>query len=195
MTAPLNLAMKAEHWCVPGAILLAGFIVAGLVFAGFNPVGHGRKPASAAAFIPDGSVILLRSGTTNAAVVVTRQGAGARWDGTRLQIVGPEGTLDYTWFLRADGKTTFHQPDPGITTGSVTGAPRIVCGPFIVDWSTAGSDGGFVYHPANPYPRFVKLPLIGYVDVPFTGTEMALIDYQEITNVDAGDPRWKWRRR
>ena len=169
--------MNAKHQCLFGAILLAVFLAAAFLIA-----GERRKPAKYSAFIPDSAIILLRSGATHAAVVVNRQSTG------------PE-RLDYTWYLRADGKTKFNYPDPSLTTGSVTGASRIVCGPFTIDWSTAGNDGGYVYYPAYPSPQSVKVPWVGYVTIPFTGTEMAVITEPDVAKVDARDWRWKWRRR
>src|SRR5436190_5945000 len=94
-----------------------------LVFLLFVPtlVGGCRPKHAPPARVSDGTVVLLRSGITNAAFVVTKQ---SKW---------PEA-VGYTWYLRSDGKTTFESNNPAIVTGTVTGANSVAFGPFNIDW-------------------------------------------------------------
>ena len=124
--------MNGKWSYVIGALLLIPTL-----FGGCRP-----KHASPAR-VSDGTVVLLRKGVTNAAFVVTKQSAS------------PE-VVNYTWYLRWDGKTTFESNNPATLTGSVKGAKTIAFGPFDINWSTAGSEGGWLYYPGEP--RSVRMP-------------------------------------
>ncbi len=141
----------------------------------------GCKPKHAApALISDGTIILLRNGLTNAAVVVSKQ------------TTSPE-ILNYTWFLRLDGNTTFAGTNPALRTGTVTGATSIAVGPFMIHWSTAGNAGGYIYYPEHT--RYVWMPWGKYYAMRLPGgPELAVTTEREIAKVDANDPRWRFLR-
>ena len=141
----------------------------------------GCKPTPAAR-ISDGTIVLLRSGTTNAAFVVSKQS-------------GIPEVVDFTWFLRCDGKSTFNPKSPALASGIVTGATSIAFGPFNIQWSSAGSQGGYVYYPSQyRYPP-VKLPSLGYRTRPSFGSPwMAVITERDLSKVDAKDSRWSFQR-
>ena len=80
--------MKRTSQLVQAAVLFAL-----LVFTGCHP------KSTPAVSISEGTIVLLKSGITNAAFVVTKQS------------MFPE-VLDYTWFFRCDGKSTFDAKDP-----------------------------------------------------------------------------------
>ena len=161
--------MKRARKCVPAAILLAGAMAAGC-----------RPQSPPPALISDGTVVVVRSGITNAAFLVSRQHAS------------PE-TVDYTWFLRSDGKPTFDAKDPGVATGTVTGATGVAFGPFNIQWSSAGSTGGYVYYPSQYW--WIKLPWGGYLAIKNPrGPLMAVTTERDPAKVNARDPRWKYRR-
>jgi hypothetical protein len=142
--------------------------------------GGCRPKYAPAAHVSDGTVVLLRRGVTNAAFVVTKQSAS------------PE-VVDYTWYLRWDGKTTFESNNPASLTGSVKGAKSIAFGPFDINWSTAGSEGGWLYYPGEP--RSVIMPWGNYYTFRLPGgTAMAVTTERDITTVDAKDPRWDFKK-
>lgn len=141
----------------------------------------GCKPKSTPAVpISSGTIVLLKSGITNAAFVVTKQSDF------------PE-VVDYTWFLRWDGKSTFDAKDPACATGSVSSAKSVAFGPFDIQWSTGGGTWGYVYYPSQY--RWVKTPWGTYwaYRVPW-GPRMAVIDERDLAKVDAKDRRWKFQR-
>lgn len=140
----------------------------------------GCRPTPAAR-ITDGTIVLLRNGRTNAAFVVTKQS------------LFPE-VVDFSWFLRCDGKSTFDSKNPALASGIVTGATSITFGPFNIQWSSAGI-GGYVYYPSQyRYPP-VKLPLLGYRTLPCSGSPwMAVITERDLSKVDAKDSRWSFQR-
>ncbi len=126
------------------------------------------------------NVILLRMGGTNGAFLLTRQS------------VSPE-VIDYTWFLRADGKSTFNTNDSGVSSGRVSNATFVAFGPFKIDWSTAGDDAGYLYYP-NRYRRY-RMPGGRYISVPIlNGTMMAVTDERKIEAVDVHNRKWKFKR-
>jgi hypothetical protein len=150
----------------------------------FVPLATGCRPTrTPPAIIANGTIVLVRNGRTNAAFVVTRQS------------LVPE-TLDYTWFIRSDGKTTFDSRDPGCATGSVTNALSVAFGPFNIGWSSAGNLGaGYVYYP-DRY-RYVRLPFFSarYVAIrTLKGPQIAITTERDIARIDALDPRWKFQR-
>ncbi len=150
------------------------FLFALIVFTGCHP------KSTPAASINDGTVVLLKSGISNAAFVVTRQS------------MSPE-VVDYTWFLRSDGKSTFDAKDPACVVGVVSNATSIAFGPFNIQWSSAGTSGGYVYYP-SPY-RWVKMPWGKYWAFKvFGGPKMAVITERDLAKVDAKDARWKFQR-
>src|ERR1041384_6409442 len=128
--------------------VLTGILLACLMFAGCRP--KGPPPA----LIAGGTVVLLKCGSTNAAFVVTKQNAS------------PE-VVDYTWFLRSDRKSTFDPKSPLVASGSVEGAKSIVFGPFNIQWSTAGSEDGYVYYPSRY--RWFKTPWGKYLAIKVPG--------------------------
>ena len=144
-----------------------------MVIAGCKPTPPTR--------ITDGTIVLLRNGRTNAAFVVAKQS------------VFPE-VVDFSWFLRCDGKSTF-ESNSSLASGVVTGATSIAFGPFNIQWSSGGTEGGYVYYPSQyRYPLF-KLPLLGYRTLPRFDTPcMAVITERDLAKVDAKDHRWKFQR-
>ena len=141
-------------------------------------LGCSRTPP---AFVHDLTIVLLKSGVTNAAFVVTKE----RYT--------PAESVDYTWFLRSDGKSTFDARDPACSTGTVSSVKRVAFGPFDIDWSSAGSTGGYLYYPERYWS--VHLPWGKYwtIEIP-GGPWMAVTTELDITKVDANDPRWRFRR-
>jgi len=122
----------------------------------------------------------LRSGVTNAAFVVTKQG-------------GSPEVVDYTCYLRSDGKTTFESNNSTSVIGSVKGAKSVAFGPFNIDWSSAGSEGGWLYYPAGF--RSVRMPWGKYYTFTIPGgPSMAVTTERDITKVDAKDPRWELKK-
>ena len=105
--------------------------------------------------------------------------------------MAPE-VVNYRWYLRSDGKSTFAEKDSMVSTGSVTGATKIAFGPFSIDWSTAGTYGGYLYYPTHEFA--VKLPM-GYwvINLP-GGPRMAITTEEDVTKLDARDRRWKFHR-
>src|SRR5260370_13882455 len=79
--------------------------------------------------IGEGTIVLLKSGITNGAFVVTKQSSS------------PE-VVDYAWFLRSDGKSTFDVTDPACSHGVVSNATVVSFGLFSIQWSTSGGAGG-----------------------------------------------------
>lgn len=128
--------------------------------------------------IISGSIILLRNGQTNAAVII------------RNQSIFPE-RVDYLWYLRSDGKTTFPANDPNVLTGSVKGATSISVGSLNVNWSIAGVDTGWIYYPSHNWS--MKMPWGKYwsLNLPF-GPSIALTTEHDIAKIDAKDTRWKF---
>ena len=163
------MTVKRTRQLVPAAILFAF-----LMFTGCRP------KYTPAASISDGTIVLLKSGSTNAAFVVTRQS------------MSPE-VVDYTWFLRSDGKSTFDVWDPACSHGAVSNATGVAFGPFNIQWSTAGTAGGYVYYP-SPY-RWIRMPWGKYWAIKtFGGPSMAVTTERNLAKVDAEDPRWKFHR-
>lgn len=142
-------------------------------------LGGGCRPKSTAYSHPvsDGTIVLLRQGSTYGAFFMTNQTSS------------PE-LMDYRWFLRSDGKTTFNPSDPAVTGGVVTGARSVSFGPFKVDWSTAGHGGGYVYYPSEYFPGHRP----GGVRKP-GGASMAVTFEKDITKVDASSKEWDFRHR
>ena len=154
--------------------MLAAFLFALLLFTGCQP------KSSPAEFISDGTIVLLKCGITNAAFVVTKQS------------VSPE-VVDYTWFFRYDGKSTFDAKDRACVTGVLSSARGIAFGPFDIQWSTAGTAGGYVYYP-SPY-RWIKMPWGKYYAYKVPGSPvMAVTTERDLAKVDARDRRWKFQR-
>ena len=148
-------------------------LLAPLLFTGCRPKANYDR-------ISDGTIVLLKSGITNAAFVVTHQR------------MNPE-VVDYTWIYRSDGKTTFGPKDTACRTGSVKSATSIAFGSFDIGWSSAGSVGGYVYYPGR-YHVF-KMPWGEYrgYQIP-GGPEMALTTEHDMAKIDANDPRWKYKK-
>ena len=139
-----------------------------------------RYKSPAAVRIANGTIVLLKCGITNAAFVVTRQS------------LDPE-VVDYTWIFRCDGKTTFDPKDATCRTGSVTGAKSIAFASFDIQWSSAGTAGGYVYYPSQY--RLFKMPWGGYRGYKILGSpEMAVTTEYDLARIDADDPRWKYKR-
>jgi hypothetical protein len=152
------------------AVLLSAL----LVFTGCRP------KSVPAASISDGTIVLLKSGITNAAFVVTRQS-------------GSPEVVDYTWISRCDGKTTFDPKDTACQTGAVSSAKSIVFGSFDIQWSSAGSSGGYVYYPSRY--RLFKMPWGEYRGYKILGgPEMAVTTEPDLAKINANDPRWKFQR-
>ena len=103
--------------------------------------GGCRPKHAPPAFIGDGIILLLRSGVTNAAVVVAKQS------------MSPE-VVDYNWFLRSDGGTTFEATNPAVASGTVpdlaktSDAAGIVCS----DWF------GFIWDETPPQSHRQRTP-------------------------------------
>jgi len=155
-------------------LVLAAFLFALFVFTGCHP------KSTPAVSISEGTIVLLKSGITNAAFLVTKQS------------MSPE-VLDYTWFFRCDGKSTFDAKDPACVTGVVTNAKGIAFGPFDIQWSTAGGACGYVYYPSRY--RWIKMPWSGYWAYRVLGgPAMAVTTERDLNKVDAKDKRWKFQR-
>jgi len=161
--------MKKNHlsWFLAILVLI-------IVVAGCRPTPPTR--------VTDGTIVLLRNGRTNAAFVVTKQS------------INPE-VVDFSWFVRSDGKSTFDPKSPSVASGVVTGATSIAFGPFNIQWSSGGALGGYVYYPSQyRYPP-IKLPLLGYRTRPCFGDPwMAVIPERDLPKVDAKDSRWSFLR-
>ena len=164
--------MKRTSQLFLAALLLALFLFGGR-----------RQKAPPAVAISDGTVVLLKSGITNAAFVVTNQS------------LSPE-VLNYTWFFRTDGRGTFDVKDPACVHGVVTNAKGIAFGPFNIGWSYAGGASGYVYYPSRD--RWIKKPWGGYwgyqLPKELGGPVMAVTFERDLTKVDANDKRWKFER-
>jgi hypothetical protein len=153
---------------------VVGLLIVALLYAGC------RLKHAPAAFISDGSIVLLKSGVTNAAFVVTKQR------------VSPE-VVDFTWFLRSDGATTFGATNPAVATGTVRGAKSIAFGPFNIDWSTAGTAGGYLYYPEGV--RWLRAPWGKYYPIPDLGApSMAVTTERDVAKINANDARRKFKR-
>jgi len=163
------LAVNFRH-----PILVALLLVVALLCVGCRP-----KHAPPV-FITDGTIVLLRCGITNAAVIVTKQS-------------GSPEVVDYAWFLRSDGKTTFGATNSTMAKGTVSGARSIAFGPFNIDWSSAGTSGGYVYYPHGflwlwtPWGKHYPIRLPG-------GPSMAVATERNIAKINASDPRWRFKR-
>ena len=117
---------------------------------------------------------------TNAAVVVTKQS------------MSPE-VVDYEWFLRSDGATTFEATNPLVGSGPAKGAKNIAFGAFKIGWSSAGTAGGYVYYPERV--RWLRTPWGTYFPIPtLRGVSMAITTERQMAKIDAKDPRWKFKR-
>jgi len=147
-----------------------------VVFTGLLVTGCRPKTTAHAHPVSDGTIVLLRLGGTNGAFFMTNQTSR------------PE-MMDYCWFLRSDGKTTFAPTDPAVRQGVVTGASSVAFGPFMIDWSTAGDGGGHLYYPVEFFPvngpRGVRKP---------GGVAMAVTFEKDIGKVDASSREWVFRR-
>ena len=143
------------------------------------PSAKDRAAVAQPGEVANGAIILLKDGCTNAAIVIENQSAD------------PE-TVDYTWYLRSDGGTTFETNNPKVMTGGVKGAGSVSFGSFNVEWSTAGNNTGWIYYPS----RHRSLKLWGSYwsfDSP-DGALIAVTTERDITKVDAKDTRWKFMR-
>jgi hypothetical protein len=161
--------VKPTNQLVLGAFLFALLVITGC-----------KQKSTPAVPISEGTIVLLRSGISNAAFVVTRQSDF------------PE-VVDYTWFFRRDGKSTFDAKDPACVTGVVTNAKSIAFGPFHIEWSTGGGSWGYVYYPSRY--RYIKMPWGGYWAYQVLGgPAMAVTTERDLTKVDAKDKRWKFQR-
>jgi hypothetical protein len=155
-----------------GPSILAVIALASLFAAGCRP-----KTTAHSQPVSDGTIVLLREGSTYGAFFMTNQTSR------------PE-MMDYHWFLRSDGKTTFAPKDPAVTNGVVTNARFVAFGPFRIEWSTAGDGGGWVYYPGEYLPagdqRGVLKP---------GGASMAVTFEKDIAKVDASNREWNFKRR
>src|ERR1039457_4140359 len=66
--------------------------------------------------IPNGKVVLVRLGDSYGAFILTNQ------------FLNPE-RMEFTWYLRTDGKSVFNEQDPAVTKGTGSGS-KIRFGPF-----------------------------------------------------------------
>jgi hypothetical protein len=145
-----------------------------LIFTGCRP------KSTPAALVSDGTILLLKNGATNAAVVITRQKSESE-------------AVDYQWILRCDGKSTFDPKDTACVTGYVSSAKSIAFGSFDIAWSIAGSSGGYVYYPSAV--RYIKMPWGKYWSYKtIGGQELAVTTERNLAKIDANDPRWKYKR-
>ncbi|HEY3855668.1 MAG TPA: hypothetical protein VGO67_14865 [Verrucomicrobiae bacterium] len=130
--------------------------------------------------IHDGGIILLKNGPTNAAVIIT------------VQSLSPE-VVDYTWYFRVDGGTTFETNNPKVAIGTVKGARSIAFGSFKIDWSINTVGIGWIYYPSHnlvfklPWGKWISIPLPG-------GQAMAVTTERDLAKVDANDPRWTFMK-
>lgn len=126
--------------------------------------------------------MLVRNGRTNAAVVITKQRSI------------PEA-VDYIWFLRSDGVSTFDPKSPAVARGVVTDAKRIAVGPFSIEWSSAGTVGGYVYYPSQYRYASFKTPWGKRWTPPvLVGPAMAVTTETNLAKINAKDRRWRFRR-
>lgn len=129
--------------------------------------------------IRDRTIVLLKKGETSGAFILTRESRS------------PE-VVDYKWFLRNDGKSTFDTNDPNCSSGIVKNATGITFGPFKIQWSSNGGWEGYLYYPL-PY-WWVKMPWGKYWGMRnFHSPSMAITTETNLSEVDANDPRWKFK--
>ena len=162
--------MKEDRRCWLTAVLLGAAICAGC-----------RPPSPVR--VSDGTIVLVRNGQTNAAIVITRQRSM------------PE-LVDYIWFLRSDGESTFDPKSPAVASGVVTNVTRIAVGPFSIEWSSAGNVGGYVYYPSQyRYPSY-KMPWGKKRWTPpvLVGPAMAVTTETNLAKINVKDRRWRFRR-
>ena len=75
----------------------------------------------------------------------------------------------------------------------VSSAKSIVFGSFDIQWSSAGSSGGYVYYPSRY--RLFKMPWGEYRGYKILGgPEMAVTTEPDLAKINANDPRWKFQR-
>lgn len=73
------------------------------------------------------------------------------------------------------------------------GAKSIAFGPFKIDWSSAGTTGGYVYYPEGV--RWLRSPWGVYYPIPtLGGASMAVTTERQMPKIDAKDRRWKFKR-
>ncbi|KAB8141194.1 hypothetical protein F8S13_20560 [Chloroflexia bacterium SDU3-3] len=123
--------------------------------------------------LPDGTVLLLRQGTTYGAIVLDRQ-----------QEI-PE-QVSFTWYYRNDGGSILDPNDPKVTTGQALSRgpsiPEMRFGTFVVPWSIAATGLGYVY-----YDRLTSAPAQP------NQLEIAITDLSAVVAVDAANAQWHYR--
>ena len=116
----------------------------------------------------DGQIILLRKDGIYGALVLKGQ--------------NDYRTLRYAWYYRDDSGGRFAEStSSGVKKGEGSGAP-ISFGPFTVAWSENRNGWGWLYYECAPG----GLPAQGI-------TGMCLTEETDIGNVDATDPKWKYK--
>lgn len=119
--------------------------------------------------IPDGLVVLVRSGSSYGAFILKDQ---------KLE---PE-TMTYTWYYRSDGQGKLDPNDPAVETGTGRGSP-ITFGPFRVHWSTHGEGSGWIYYPNFPGGT-----------IQAGDTHICVTEWRSLENIeDASDPKWVYK--
>jgi hypothetical protein len=137
---------------------------------GCRDLSNGQSSANETP-VADGQVVLVKNGKEVGAFIL------------RNQQFNPEVT-DYQWYLRNDGKGTFHEDDAAVTNGVVTSATKISFGTFAIEWSGHSNRSGWVYFskPPGDFKTAAKF-------------EMCVTTETNVTAVNAHDSRWRYREK
>src|ERR1017187_572052 len=114
---------------------------------------------------PNGKVVVVRLGDSCGAFILTNQ------------FLNPE-RMEFTWYLRTDGKSVFDAQDPAVTTGTGSGS-KIRFGPFSVSWSSAEDGRGWIYYQHFPGDTITS-----------NSVRICVTDLGTITAINASDPKW-----
>ena len=138
---------------------------------GFAACQHQWEPGVSIAVgepIPNGKVVLVRLGDSYGAFILTNQ------------FLNPE-RMEFTWYLRTDGKSVFDAQDPSVTKGSGSGS-KIRFGPFNVSWSGAGDGQGWIC-----YRHFAGEAIAS------NSVRICVTDLGTINTINASDPKWIYK--
>jgi hypothetical protein len=118
--------------------------------------------------IPNGKVVLVRLGDSYGAFILTNQ------------FLNPE-RMEFTWYLRTDGKSVFDAQDPAVSKGMGSGS-KIRFGPFNVSWSGAGNGQGWIY-----YRHFAGDAIAS------NSVRICVTDLGTVNTINASDPKWIYK--
>jgi hypothetical protein len=155
-------------------VLIAG-IIAIFIFSGiflkFSNLSFNRKAVLNP--IPDGAIVLVRSGTAYGAFIL------------RSQKVQPEST-EYSWYYRTDGKGVFNKNESSVYSGNGMSDGElnnpIKFGPFKIRWSANTEGQGWIYYQHSVGARTKPEDL-----------QMCITSERDINAIDASDPKWIYR--